>query len=209
MIKRVLFSFLLMATVFACAGLANVPQYRLEFSINTPFLLEAGSPVAVPPGEYYVKDMGTAPGHLMSLERAKDHRHLAFLNTVRIDRARFSWTDEPTVRFDTESSEIPVIKDLYLPGTDGYEILSAVYNKDSKYFVDVRSLSKTKYTITERVMETETEVAPAPEPEPEVKEEPAPAVETPQEPAVEQPREEPAPVKPVEPIRERKRVRKD
>jgi hypothetical protein len=213
MIKRVLFSFMLMATVFACAGLANVPQYRLKLKINAPFLLETGSPVAVPPGEYYVKDMGTATGHLLSLERGRDHRHLAFMNTVRIDRARISWNDEPTVRFDYESSDLPVIKDIYLPGRDGFEILSVVYNKDSKYFVDVASLSKTKFTITTTAIEsTAVETAPEPEPEPEA-EPPAkeePAVEAPpQEPAVEQPREEPQPVQPVEPIRERQRVRKD
>ena len=208
MIKRVLFSLMLMATVFACAGLANVPIYRLKFKVNGPFLLETGSPVAVPPGEYWVKDIGTAPGHLLSLERGRDHRHLAFMNTVRIDRARINWTDEPTVRFDYESSDFPVIKEFYLPGTDGYQILSVVYDKKSRYFVDVASLTKAKYTITTQTIESSSGPAePEAEPEPPAKEEPA--VETPQEPAVEQPREEPPPAQPIEPIRQRKRVRKD
>jgi hypothetical protein len=206
MIKRVLFSILLMATVFTCVNLANIPTYRLKFKVNSPYLLEENARLAVPPGEYWVKDMGTGPGHLLSLQRASDLKHLAWLNTVRIDRARLNWRDEPSVRFDYENTVLPVVKEFYLPGTDGYEIVDVHYNDESKYFIDIATLSKTKYTITEReIVETMPEPAPAAEPEPapaaEPEPEPAPAVE-PQPAPVEEPQ-------PVEPIRERKRVRKD
>ncbi|MEW6734890.1 MAG: hypothetical protein AB1489_26605, partial [Acidobacteriota bacterium] len=123
MIKRMLFSVMLLVTAFTCLGLANIPTYRLRFTVNSPFLLEHNAKVALPAGEYWVKDIGTAPGHLLSLQRGKDLRHLAWLNTVRINRQHLQWRDKTTVVFDFENTELPVLKEFYLPGTDGYEIL--------------------------------------------------------------------------------------
>jgi hypothetical protein len=210
MIKRVLFSLFLMATVFSCVSWANIPQYRFRFAVNAPFLLEKGAEVALPAGEYYVKDIGTASGHLLSLQRAKDLRHLAYLNTVRIDRAVINWTDKPRAVFDYENTELPVFKEFYIPGTDGYEILSAKYDKHSKVFVDIASLSRAKFTITERTI-TETETAPVETAPVETAPEPAPTPEPEVEaPPVEQPKAEPQEnIEPVAPIKERRRVRKD
>jgi len=201
MIKRVLFSFLLMATVFTCVGWADsiqITHYRLKFSIDRPFLLESQGRYALPAGEYLIREMFSmpGPGHLFSIETAKDHNHVAMITTVRIDRARHNWRHRDRAFFDYENPEIPVFKQFYVSGADGWEIIKAEYS--SKCLIDVASLTQVKYTITQTPMEVE---APAPAPEPA----PTPV----EEPKVEQPREEPAPVQPVEPIQERKRVRKD
>jgi hypothetical protein len=201
MIKRVLFSFLLMATVFTCVGWADsiqITHYRLKFAIDRPFLLESEARYALPAGEYMIREMFPrdmpGPGHLFSIETASDHRHVAMITTVRIDRARHNWRHRDRAFFDYENPVIPVFKEFYVSGADGWEIIKAEYNK--KGLIDVATLTEVKYTVTQTPMEVEK---PAPVAEP------APV----EEPKVEQPREEPAPVQPVEPIQERKRVRKD
>jgi hypothetical protein len=205
MIKRVLFSFLLMVTVFTCVGWADsiqITHFRIKFKIDRPFLLESDAKYAVPAGEYLVREMWPkdmpGPGHLFSIERAKDHKHIALITTVRIDRARHNWRHRDRVFFDYENPLIPVFKEFYVSGADGWEVIEAEYKKD--YLIEVATLTEAKYTITQTPMEVE-KPAPVVEPEPE----PAPV----EEPAIEKPREEPKPVEPVAPIQERKRVRKD
>ncbi|MEW6736487.1 MAG: hypothetical protein AB1489_34670 [Acidobacteriota bacterium] len=204
--KRVILSVLLIL-IFGCFGVANIPQYRIKFTTTKPFLLEPSAKMALPAGEYWIKDVGTAPGHLLSIE-TKERQHLGWLNTVRIDRAVVGWRDEPKVVFDFESSTLPVLKRFYLPGTDGYEILSVYYDNEKGVFVDVDTLLRARYVVTEKSLPEPygfPVTMPIPEtPKPTEIEKPIP---TPQpSPVLAEPRrEEPAPP----PIPERKRVRKD
>src|ERR1051326_5431380 len=160
MMKRVLFSFALMVTFFSCWGMASIPVYRLKFTINSPFLLEAKAQFGLPAGEYWVKDIGTAAGHVLSLERGRDRKHLAYLNTVSIDRSLVNFRDEPRAEFDLESGTLlPVIKKLYIPGTDGYEVLSAIYDNSAK-FIDIAVLSKTVTKVTEHTRKKKLKPSP-------------------------------------------------
>jgi hypothetical protein len=201
MIKRWLFSLFLMVTAFTCLGFANLPpNYRLKFQINTPFVIESDAKYALPAGEYWVKELGFPNHHQLSLEYGRERTHMAYLDTIRIDRGTEDWKGPSRVNFDTENSlRLPVLKELIPSSDDGYEVLGGIYSKNA-LLIEVATL--TKKVTTERGQYTiepfptqETVVQPQAEitPEPEV----TPAVE---------PREEP---KPVEPIKERKRVRKD
>ena len=153
MVKRILFSIFLAVTAFSCLGLSNnITHYRLKFKASTPFLIESNAKLALPAGEYLLKETGQESGNLFSLERASDHKHMAFLFIVRIhqsfDKATLGTTQ--AVIFDLEdSSQLPVLKKFYPQGVDGYEILKATYVRDAG-LIDVASLSKTKYTIIQK-----------------------------------------------------------
>ena len=55
MIKRTIFSIILMVFAFGCIGIAgNITHIRFELKVNTPFLLEAKSKMALPAGDYLV-----------------------------------------------------------------------------------------------------------------------------------------------------------
>src|SRR5262245_24745211 len=119
MIKRVLFSVLLMATVFTYVGRADsiqVTHYRIKFSIDRPFLLESNARCALPAGEYLIREMFSlpGPGSLFSIEKASDHRHVAMITTVRIDRERHNWRHRDRVFFDYENPVIPVFRQFYV-----------------------------------------------------------------------------------------------
>src|SRR5947209_4091297 len=139
MLKRLLFSMLLVFTAFSCVGLANFPEYRVRFTINRPYLLERNADLAVPSGTYLVQDIGTSTGNILDLQRDSDHRHIAFLTTVRIDRRVQDYRDKTTVVFDYENTVAPILRQFYISETDGYEILGAKYSKDSKYFIETAS----------------------------------------------------------------------
>jgi hypothetical protein len=203
MARKLFFLSALMLIVFAPAAFADSIQsthYRIRFDMSIPFALEANARYAIPAGEYMLREVEKFPDHLFSLERASDRKHLAFLTTVRIDRARFNWRHKDRAVFDFEDRELPVLEEFYVSGADGWEILSVVYNKKAG-LIDVANLKKVNYTVTSEPMVVET--VPPPEPLPPSKAEPE------IEPIVEKPLEEAKPVEPVAPIPERKRVRKE
>ena len=133
MIKRMLFSIFLVVAAFGYMAMANnITHIRFEFKVNTPFLLNSNSNVALPAGKYFIRDLEVASGHLLSVERAEDHKNMAVINTVRIQNASAALpSGRPNIVFDLEdSSQLPVMKKFYLRDGSGYEILSAEYEKD-------------------------------------------------------------------------------
>lgn len=135
MLKRILFT--IMLTVAICSiGLAGMPRDLVKFNATEYFLLDAESEMALPAGEYIIRDMGIAPQRLLSVE-TKERQFVAFLNTVPIYRASIKKKlsqDAPEFIWDSETTVYPVMKKFYLPGGDGYEILGAVYNEKSAVF---------------------------------------------------------------------------
>lgn len=209
MIKRLLFTFVMMFTALTSVGLANstsITHKRFVFSVNKPFLLMSGANKALPSGEYVVRDVENKAGYLFSIERKSDGKHLAFVNTTRIHE---SYATQPFGQkykavFDLEqTSQIPVFKKFYIPDEHGFEIIGAVYTNDAS-LIDIATLSRSKVTITmtPNPVEPAPVPEPTPEPEPVPEPEPAPVVEP-------EPTPEPEPAPAPEPIKERKRVRKD
>ena len=107
--------------------------------------MKAGE-IVVPPGNYAVRDLGISPNAVLALlGRGKTHP-IAIMYTVRIDRRLVGWTDKPTVVFDTERGT-PEIKKIYISSEDGYEIISAIGDKDYKARRAV-SVTQTETTVT-------------------------------------------------------------
>jgi hypothetical protein len=203
--KKLLFSTLLTVFVFCGLAQADYPaRTKVYFTFNVPYTVKAGE-IIVPPGNYAIRDLGIAPSAILALsERGKTHP-IAIMYTVRIDRRLVSWTDQPRVVFDTEHGT-PEIKKIFIPSEDGYEIISAIGDKEYK-LRQAAFVTKTETTtvVTTPEPEPEPKAEPVPEPEPE----PAPSVEPAQEPE-QKVEPEPEPIRePVAPIKERKRVRKD
>ena len=190
---------MLMVTFFTCVGLADsvqITHYRLKFKATRAFAIESNAKYLIPAGEYALREMEKFPDHLFSLERVSDKKHMALVTTVRIDRERHNFRHKDRAVFDYENPLMPVFKEFYVTGANGWEIIEAEYNEKAGLIL-ASSLTEVKYTVTQTAIEPEPEPAPAPVAEPE----PAPA------PKVEEPVEEPKPE--VTPIPERKRVRKD
>jgi hypothetical protein len=201
-IKKLLLSTLL--CVLALCGLAKADypmRTKVNFTLNVATAVKAGK-ILIPAGEYSLRDLGIAPTAVLSLTKRGYTKPLAILYTVRIDRRLVSWTDAPRVVFDLEGN-IPVMKKIFLPSEDGYEILSAVADKSL-----INNITNVSQTTTTTIIEPTPEPAPEPEPVPTPEPEPTPEPTPEPEPAP-QVEPEPAPAPAPAPIRERQRVRKD
>ncbi|MEW6732681.1 MAG: hypothetical protein AB1489_15240 [Acidobacteriota bacterium] len=135
MFKHLLFLLLLMVVIFS-VGDAHTPRELVKFTTVRNFVLEPYSTTVLPAGQYIIREVDMETPYLLVLE-TKDREFLAILNVIPLyqtskkamkqSRAEFVW--------DFETSFYPVMKKIYLPNGEGFEILRVGYNEKSGKFV--------------------------------------------------------------------------
>jgi hypothetical protein len=153
MIKRVILSMLMMMTAFSCLSFARVTDYRVRFTITTPFVVGKDPKGALPPGEYWIKDINSASQHAYSLQRGKERKHIGWVTMVSLTTdPNIEWRSKTNLEFDLETEyNLPKLHKIYLEGEKGYEVLDARFEK-SAGLIEIASFQR-KQTVIEHNLE--------------------------------------------------------
>jgi hypothetical protein len=122
----------LIATAMTMTAFASGPiQKRLNFTIDSPFVLEEGGNV-LEPGNYVLYQINQNNLKLFALyPEDLTNDPVAMIQTVRIDYQSGEYPEEAavTLNLDEESedySNLPVLTSWTIPGMDGWEVIGVV-----------------------------------------------------------------------------------
>src|SRR5687767_2901060 len=115
MMKRAILSMLLVMTAFSCLSFARVTDYRVRFTITTPFVLGKDPKGALPPGEYWIKDLNSASQKVFSLQRGNDRKHIGWVTMISLTTdPNIEWRSKTNLEFDLEAEyNLPRLHKIY------------------------------------------------------------------------------------------------
>lgn len=130
--KKLMLAALLSICALSSSAYADTTTVKMRLDISLDYAVKIGSAktefVVVPCGKYTIRNLGiTSPNATLSLSPRGSFEPVAIISTVRVD-TRKKWADEPRLVFESENG-MPVLKQIFVPGEDGYEIISAVAKK--------------------------------------------------------------------------------
>lgn len=135
-LKTSLLTAILMLTAVTATSFAQGPLYkRINYTINVPYELKMGD-VVFPAGKYVLYQLSLTNPNLFALYRNDlTHPPVALIHTVRIDYSASGFPEKTKILLKDEEEGLmgrnpTVIKGWTIPGTDGWEVVGVVTDRD-------------------------------------------------------------------------------
>lgn len=125
-----------MLAALAVASFAQGPLHKkVNYTISAPFALQRGDRV-LPAGNYVLYQFNLDNPNLFALyPEDMTHTPVAVIHTTRIDFSSRRYPEKTQILFNQDEEQmrrgvIPTVKGWTIPGTDGWEIISVVTDRN-------------------------------------------------------------------------------